>query len=341
MTNYFLINKQLDYHRGFLQGMEYAEGKLKLLPDVSYGIFFSRLFDSREDETVWHRFSALTEGKLSSLSLSFFAFEENTVLFGGKRRSIEELIRDPSLSAEEKKKALRPWLKKTMTGFSDLLLHEVKGRYLLLLVEVFRREENEDTELKEMCLYFPKETWMRYLPGVYSRDRETADFTERFLSVFQSLYDDRDKQIRESAGFIHPLLSDRPLLNELASWYDLKDLFLWSDDKLKKLLMKAPELLKKRGTAAGLKEYLGLYLGTEPKIIEDPQKPYDLTVVVPQEYIDDVRAYNAVNRIIGHMKPAGMTAHLTSVKNRTRTSDEFRLGLNSRLVSSETEGSEL
>ena len=337
MKNYFVINKKSDYERGFSYGLKYRDGRL--CPDTGVsgtGVFFSRVFDSLESGTVWHRFTAdCGNGSGAGLKLSFYAFESEELTVNDCRTTVSDLIKS-DISAGEKKRILEPWLKKRTIGQKDLILHDVEGRYLVVCIELSRHET--DNFAGDMCLYFPKDSWLKFLPGVYSRNSETADFTDRFLSIFQSIYDDREREIRDSAGLIHPSAVSRPLLEELAAWYDLKDLYLWTDDRLRELISKAPWLNRKRGTASGLKEYLKIYLGQEPEIREDAEDPYTFTVLVPEEFIDDPKEYRALIRVIGHMKPAGITAKILPVKRTAQDSTDLRLGINSRLENRDLDG---
>ena len=333
-----MINKKTDYERGFLDGLEYRDRRLCLDGSVKgTGVFFSRVFDSLESGTVWHRFTVDCQREACvGLRLSFYGFESEELIVNNCKTTVSDLLRNGEISSREKKRILEPWLKKSAFGKNDLILHEVEGRYLVVCAELSRHET--DNSLGDMCLYFPKDSWLKFLPGVYSRNSETADFTDRFLSIFQSIYDDREREIRESAGLLHPAAVNRPLLEELASWYDLKDLYLWTDDRLRELVSKAPELNRKRGTVSGLKEYLKIYLGEEPEIREDAENPYSFTVLVPEKFIDDPKEYQALVRAIGHMKPAGITAGILPMQRTAQESTNLRLGINSRLENRNPDG---
>ena len=328
--NYFVINKQLDYERGYLSGLEYRKGRLRLQKDAEKGCFFSRVFDSQDDGCIWHRFTLDIGMRIGSgLRTSFYCFDSPELVWKNRRTTAAELLRDPQITPEEKREAMEPWCALRAAGRSDILLHETAGRYMVVEVDLERREA--DNSVGDMCLWFPKETWMSYLPGIYSRHQDPGEFTDRFLSIFQSIQDDREQDIRVSAGMLHPASADRRLLEELAGWYDLKDLYLWPDSRLRALVMSAPELLKKRGTVAGLKEYLRLYLGEEAMVDEEPDEPWSFSVLVPAEYFDDPREYRSLMRIIGHMKPAGMTVKIKASVKKKRTSDEVHLGIDSML----------
>ena len=335
---YFTVNKQLDYDRGWLDGLAVKKGKLRLQDKTKVsGIFISRVFDSREPETEWHRFTVSGSGGAGAgLRLSFYASEEPDILYNGKKRLINDLIRDRDIPTEQKRKILEPFLQKEEAGSVDLPLFGVKGRYLIFLVELYRQET--ENYVSEMCLYFPKETWLKFLPGVYGRNKESADFTERFLGIFQSFYDDREMEIRASASLMDPFAADRAVLEELAGWYDLRDVYLWPDEKLRLLVEKAPELMAARGTASGLKEYLKLYTGEEPEIREDPDDPYTFSIRVAREYTEDPKEYRSLLRIIGHMKPAGMTARVEGPDYREPPEEKMYVGRNLRLFDGESEG---
>jgi len=339
--NYFVINKQLDYERGFLQGLEYRDGRLRLREDTAdKGYFFSRLFDSGVNGTVWHRFTAErgTSGE-TGVKFSFFCFDSPELMAEERKISVTELVQDKTLTPRDKIRLMESHCRIYRSGSWDILLHAAEGRYLMVLVEIFRRES--DNSVGDMCLYFPRETWMRFLPGVYSKNKETADFTERFLSIFQTLYDDREMEIQSSAGLIHPSTAGRALLEELAGWYGMKDLYLWPDENLRELVRRAPLLTQKIGTAEGLREYLHLYLGTEPVIEESREDPYSFTVLVPEEFIDETIEFHSLVRVIGHMKPAGMTVRVAPLARKKNTGAVFRLGMSSRLEGEEPDGENL
>lgn len=329
--SYFVINKKLDYDRGFLSGGEFRDGRLFLKEDCRVkACFFSRLFDSREAGTEWGRFTADSPGNTGAgFQISFYAADQPFVQCGERKRLIADLVRDPRVSDDDKREFLKPLLKKRFVGENDVLLNGVCGRYLLFVLDLYRQEH--ETSCGAMCLYFPKNSWIRYLPGVYSQDREGADFTERFLGIFQTLYEDREREIRGSASFLNPDSCGRELLEELAEWHNLKDIYLWPDDRLRTLIRRAPELSRMRGTVAGLREYLRLYTGEEPVIREDENEPSVFSVGVKENLLADAKEYRSLLRVISHMKPAGMEVRVVPLRQRMQMGADVYLGLNSAI----------
>ena len=329
--SYFVINKKLDYERGFLSGGEFRDGRLFLREDCRVrASFYSRLFDSREAGTEWGRFTADSPKNAGAgFQLSFYASDQPFIQCGDRKRLIQDMISDPGLSDDEKREFLKPLLRKHFVGQNDVLLNGVRGRYLLFVLDLYRQES--ETSCGVMCLYFPKDSWIRYLPGVYSRDKEGADFTERFLGIFQTLYEDREREIRGSAAFLNPDSCGRALLEELAEWHDLKDIYLWSDDRLRELIRRAPELSVMRGTVSGLREYLKLYTGEEPVIREDEKDPSVFSVGVREDFLEDAKEYRSLLRVISHMKPAGTEVRVVPLRRRMQMGADVYLGLNSAI----------
>ena len=333
--SYFVINKQLDYDLGFLSGGEYRNGRLSVSSDAESGAcFVSRLFDSRSEGTEWGRFVVDARSDVGAgLQIAFYATETSTIVYRNRIVSIQELISDRKLSSEDKKEIFEPLLKKRFVGFKDVLLNGITGRYLFFIIDLYRQEN--DNTCGDMCLYFPKTSWIRYLPSVYSRNPKDADFTERFLGIFQSFYEDREREIRNSSELLYPVAGERAMLEELAEWYDLTDVYLWPDEKLNVLVRRAPHLMAKHGTIGGMIEYLSLYTGTEPEIKEDDKNPNLVTIAVPERYITNMREYSLLLRIIGHMLPAGMDVRVTSLRDQGEIRKAISIGVNSFLGGTE------
>ena len=334
--SYFVVNKQHDYDCGCLYNGEYREGRLSVCGDgENSACFISRLYDSRTENTEWGRFLVDAGDNVGAgLQISFYTSESPEIVYHDKNILIQDLISDKKITVDEKKEAFESLFQKRFVGFKDILLYGIRGRYLFYLLELYQ-QENENT-CGDMCIFFPKTSWLQYLPAVYRQDPKEADFSERFLGVFQSFFEDRQREIQNSAELLHPVSCGRNMLEELGKWHDISGIYLWPDGKLNELIRRAPYLRAKHGTVGGMKEYLTLYTGTVPEIREDENDTNQVTIAVPERYLTDIGEYRLLLRVITQMLPAGMEVQVIPQTQPGKTVKKVSIGVNSFIGDSES-----
>lgn len=110
-----------------------------------------------------------------------------------------------------------------------------------------------------------RSTYLRHLPAIYSE----GDFIGRFLMIFEEVLGPLEDTASNIAYYFDPLTTPSELLPWLASWLDLVLDENWPLARRRELAKSALELFQWRGTRRGLREYLRLYTGAEPKITEN------------------------------------------------------------------------
>jgi len=150
----------------------------------------------------------------------------------------------------------------------DFLILSPPGRFLWLKIEL--TGNGIDTPLlQRLKAYFPRLTYLQYLPAVYQADPISKDFLERFLSIFETVLGSVETKIDRIAQYFDPDgVPDRAFLEWLAGWVDMTFYQSWSLETCRRLLRHAPELYRLRGTPAGLKRWLSLAFGVEAEILE-------------------------------------------------------------------------
>ncbi len=103
-----------------------------------------------------------------------------------------------------------------------------------------------------------------YLPAAYRDD----EFMGRFLLIFQSVLDPLVNTVDNIALYFDPRLAPESVLPWLATWVDQTLDPSWPIERRRELVAKASELYRWRGTRRGLIEYLRIYSGVEPEIVE-------------------------------------------------------------------------
>ena len=168
--NYFVFNKPADYRRGWGDNIRCLGSAIRAEDPGRPGVLWSRLLDSREKETVWHRMT-MDCGSLgeASVRFAFYCAEGRTLPFRGKNWDLEELLRSPGLTDQDRREAFAPFLKRTALSPGDILLHDLTGRYLWFRAELLP-QGGQSPEVGNLTIRFPKETWLRYLPEVYQAE---------------------------------------------------------------------------------------------------------------------------------------------------------------------------
>ena len=152
---------------------------------------------------------------------------------------------------------------------------------------------------------------LKYLPGPYADE----PFMAGFLKIFESVWSPLDRQIDQLYAYFDPQLTPAEFLPWLGTWVDLVLDENWPEARRRDLIQNAADLYRRRGTAGALRDYLAIYLGVIPTIVEDGPKgnPYHFTVILKLEN-PDALDQDRVRRIIEEEKPAHTVYTLTLEK---------------------------
>jgi phage tail-like protein len=157
----------------------------------------------------------------------------------------------------------------------DCLSLSPPGRYLWLRLTL-EGDGSATPVLQKIKLYYPRASSLQYLPAVYREDAVSADFTARFLSIFDTLRNKTSGQITDIALYFDPKatpanppnVSGNDFLSWLAGWLGLSLQNNWPVRKRRELVRQAHKLFDLRGTPEGLKLMIELYTGFKPRILE-------------------------------------------------------------------------
>ncbi len=142
----------------------------------------------------------------------------------------------------------------------DFLVQSRQGQYLWLMIRL-RSDGFGSPALRGLRVHFPRESYLQYLPAIYAADETSRWFLERYLSIFQTEWDDLERRISTlPALFDSEAVPAGPFLDALARRFGLPLERQWSDEQRRTLLLGMRDFYTKRGTAAGLRAYLQAYL---------------------------------------------------------------------------------
>lgn len=147
----------------------------------------------------------------------------------------------------------------------DALLEDAEGRYLWVKVELVGTATTAP-RVDTLRAYFPRRSYLRYLPSLYQGDAGSAEFLERFLALFESAFTDIEEEMAAATRYLDPDGIPGESIDWLAGWLALAPDDTWSTAEKRRLIAEAAALFKQRGTRAGLETLLSIYL-------DEPQLP--------------------------------------------------------------------
>jgi phage tail-like protein len=153
------------------------------------------------------------------------------------------------------------------TTARDFLVDQPPGRYALVRLRL-TGDGMATPRVRRLRFDLPRVTSLERLPAVYREEPDAADFTERFLSLFDSTVGDLDRAIERAPALLDVDGVREDALPWLARFLDIVLDSAWTPAQRRAILDAAPELYRKRGTVAGLTHTIQLVLGVTPVIEE-------------------------------------------------------------------------
>lgn len=257
--------KQNRFKRSFLTGFEVeGENKLRCRQDVYRRIFICDGIDGIENDAKWGRFHVdycLDEDMV--VTTYAVAVNEKEVWWNDDPVNLEEILKDPERSAEDKIRFMEALGAEKQINRKDSLLYELEGRYLYLCIEVLGIGNGE---LTNIFVNNQGDIFMDTFPEVY---REYGSFFHRYMSVYSSLYMDFQEKIDNVADFLDIDTAPVQLLPIFCQWMglDVSGDFL-TEDRLRTLVREAYQLNRTKGTREALLRLCEIVLGEKVVILE-------------------------------------------------------------------------
>jgi phage tail-like protein len=151
---------------------------------------------------------------------------------------------------------------------SDMLIRQPAGRYVFLRMRL-TGPGTATPLVRRLLLDLPRATSADLLPVIYREDADSADFTERFMALFDATLEELDEAVRRAPV----LLDSGGVPDKLLPWIG-RILGLAIDpglatERRRKLLKAAPALFRRRGTRSALIEAIRLTTDLDA-VVEEP-----------------------------------------------------------------------
>lgn len=249
------------------------------------------------------------------------------------------------------------WIKIPVSNPHDSLILSTNGRYFVFRIELKSESGTATPTIRGLKAFYPRRSYLRYLPVIYQEDKKSREFLERFLSLFESFFMDLEGKILSLNKYFDVDSAPDNFIPWLASWVGLNFDQRWSTEFIRRLIQKAPELYKAGGTRNGLQEMISLYLDTDKSdviIFEGLQlncikdvitrtnysemffgqdNPiYSFSVLLHSRLVDEDRL-EVIKQIIEDEKPAHTVGHIRLITPRFILNHHTYLGVNAIIYS--------
>jgi phage tail-like protein len=141
------------------------------------------------------------------------------------------------------------------------------GQYLRLRL-VFRGDGVATPVLRGIRIWFPRDSWLQYLPAIYQEDDESRSFLARFLAILQTAFEKFDERIDNIWTYFDPSSVPDKWYFWLAAWIALPIEPSWTSAQRRAVLKKAGQQYRLRGTMAGLQQLILDYAGVSARVFE-------------------------------------------------------------------------
>ncbi len=208
--------------------------------------------------------------------------------------------------------------KKQEIRVDEFLIQSDPGQFLWVLVEL-SGDTFGSPIVKGLRVHYPRESYLEYLPPLYSADEPTRVFLDRFLSIFQTEWDEFERQVEESEAYFDPdAVPEGVAMTYLASWLGLNLEGEWDGEQNRRLLRAVPKIYPRRGTREALRDYVRVYLANVARMSVEgvPQTSYPAIVegFEERQYFmlsqpGGSRLFSLLRTSIPNLCPGGVGAH--------------------------------
>lgn len=246
--------------QGKSQGMEQeADYSLTGKGSGTY-LYVAPVFDSGEEENTWQ--SLKLRGEFKDCKLEIVAAASDV--------DYRSVFADDTVDLEEKELLIRQMQGIRRVNAEDVLLTDLKGRFLYLFFKVAGQAQCSFT-IRGAEVEFPKNSFLEYFPEVY---QDNNDFFERYISIFQSMYMYLEKKVDDIPMRLDYEKAEYEDLLTLAEWVGLdeeiiKEAVRDNDvTRLRSLIANINEIQAGKGTKKALEQVLQILYGEDIHLLE-------------------------------------------------------------------------
>ncbi len=313
-----------------IEGFTVKDGNTLVLDETKmYHNMFFRPIDGVNDDAFWGRLSCrllLSEEIVCYIYVIASNFLD-IVTDDGQRIEFESFLGDKSVDPYRKVALLTQMGAKRFVNSSDVLLYELKGRYLFVAIEMMG---NGSASIGNIRIGARGDNFMGAFPQVY---QERNSFFHRYLSVFSSIYNDISEQNEKLYEMLDLNKCSPDLLEMYGFWFgiDLKGGFL-SEDVLRAIVKEAYMLNRMKGTRWVLERILQIVVGDDAILLENRLQDggiFEVTILINRKLTEELR--HQLTFLLDQFKPLRTQIRLLQMEKEAIMDGNSYLDMNAAI----------
>lgn len=318
--------------QGFVEGFEIDDENTLVLDENKRDHFvFLKPIDGVSDDAEWGRLSCnllLPE----EIVCYIYVIASNTldiIVDEGKSIGLDDVLFGDDIDTYSKVSLLQNLGARRFVNTSDMLLYELKGRYLLIAIEMLG---NGRASIGNIRVGVRGDNFMGAFPEIY---RERNSFFHRYLSIFSSIYNDISEQNDKLYEMLNLDKCSPELLEMYGSWFgiDLRGGFL-PEDILRTIVKEAYQLNRMKGTRKVLERILEIMLGDDAVLLENRLQEggiYDVTILINKKLTEQLR--HQLTFLLDQFKPIRTRIRLLQMEKEAVMDGNSYLDMNATIPS--------
>lgn len=219
--------------------------------------YLAPVFDTLETGETFHRFRM--EGQFDQC--------KKEVIVAATDRDLSDVFMQKDITLPEIMDTIKSCSHQRKVNTDDFLLHDLKGRYLWVLILVSAARISSSFQIDGFSVVFPQSSFVEYLPEVYQSGKDT--FFYRYMAALQSLYVDLEEEVKNIPEYLDYEITNDEKLEVLSSWVGIQgESIPYTAKQLRKMIGDLSNIQSGKGTVKVLKKMLRMMTGKEPIIVE-------------------------------------------------------------------------
>ena len=297
---YTIRNNRL--RQGLIEGFEVKDDNSLILDQTKMEHYaFLKPIDGVDDGSLWGRLVCnmlLSEEIVCYIYI--IALDSLDIVTGeGESTDLNSYLFDPEVDTFKKMTILTNLGAKRVVNTPDVLLYDLKGRYLVLALEILG---SGSATIGGIRIGARGDNFTGTFPEVY---QERNSFFHRYMSIFSSIFNDIGEENERLYEMLDLDKCSADLLEMYGSWFgiDLKGGFL-PENVLRNIVKEAYQLNRMKGTKWGLQRILEIMKLEDFVILENRLTGgdvFDVTILIKEKLTEELR--HQIMFLLNQFKP--------------------------------------